>query len=308
MEDNSTTVDFDDHTIDHDVIDRTALEYEMRDLGDNVSAKEIDRNIWEFTALEHWNGEVTGVTIMATDTFGLTANTTIKVVVKPVADPPEIVTETTTPDPAHKVIVDEGQVQNFTVGIWDPDGGPGKFITTKIEWFLDGMALPTVVNGTYSFKPDYDSAGVHTIIVEITDDEVASYGFNVTWTVEVMDINRLPIKVKIETPEHNTTFKQGKKIEFKAQTASDPDGDSLTYTWYSDDQPLPGGGNQTFTYKKLKPGEHKIKLEVSDGRGGVVTDEVTIKVKKQKQEPGFEAALLFLALVAVALVLIRKRR
>jgi len=305
-EDNSTIVDFDEYIFDLDTADKDAIEYDVSGHDDNITVTKVDRSHYNFSAKANWNGEVTGVKVMATDTFGLTANTTIKVVVDSMSDAPVELKDKTSPDPTKKVVVDEGGHQNFTVEATDSDLDVGAILIYK--WYIDDELQTTVINGTLVYKPGHDAAGEHTIQVVVVDDVIDTLGFNVTWTVEVLNINRAPTGVKIVSPEHNRTYKQGSKIEFNAQTAIDPDGDSLTYTWYANDKAMPDGDNQTFIYKKLKPGKHTIKLEVKDGNGGIVTEEIEIKIKKKEDSPGFQAIFLMAALVLVGMLYIRKRR
>lgn len=305
-EDNSTIVDLDDHIKDLDPVDDGAIVYEITDYGTNVSVSQLDRSRFEFSALENWNGEVLGIKVKATDTFDLTAETTIKAIVDALDDPPVEDQGKTSPSPVGKTFIDEGSFREFKVGYEDPDG---EAVVPIFEWYFDGELQPTLIEDNFNYTPDYDAAGEHTIMVVVKDDVNPTLKFNVTWQVEVTNKNRGPTNVKIITPEHNSTHKQGNKIEFKAQNAIDPDEDALVYTWYADGNPIPGGGNRTFEYKKLKPGEHIIKLEVEDGNGGVDTDEVTIKVKKKSGgTPGFEASLVLITMLVVGLLVLRKRR
>jgi hypothetical protein len=305
-EDNSTTVNLDDFVTDIDPVDDDALVYDVTGYSDNLTVTKTDRNHYAFSAKADWNGEVTGVKVMVTDTFGLSDNVTIKVVVNPLNDPPREVKASTSPATGGPTIiyVDEGQTQNFTVGAEDPDGN----VTMIYEWYLDDNVISNAVTETYAYSPGFEDSGTHMMKAIVKDEVNPALNFNVSWTVQVGNINRKPTNVKIVSPEHNKTYKQGAKLEFNAEQASDPDGDTVTYTWYTDDTPMPGGGNRTFVYKKLKPGTHVIKLEVSDGKGGLVTDEITIKIKKKKETPGFEMVFVLLALLAVGLLYQRKRR
>ena len=81
----------------------------------------------------------------------------------------------------------------------------------------------------YTFSPDYDEAGSHTIICTVTDTmETVSQ----TWIVEVSNVNRAPVAqdIQIRTDEN-----VGVDI---ALIASDEDNDPLTFSIM--DQPLHG--------------------------------------------------------------------
>lgn len=307
-EDNTTEINFDDYITDTDAADKNALKYEVTGYGTNVTLTAKDRSKFVFGAKPDWNGVVNGVNVMATDTFGLTANKTFQIVVNSVADAPKEDPATTAPTPSQPYTLDEGKSANFTIGVKDPDSLPTDLI---YEWKLDNVAVPTAVGATFQYKPSYDAAGKHTLSVKVTDDDVATYFFGEVWNITVNNVNRAPTGVKILSPAKNASFKEGAKIDFNAQAATDPDKDTLTYLWYADGAALPGGNAQSFSYTKLKAGTHTIKLEVSDGKGGTVTDQVVITVKKKQGGgfiPGFEGAVLLAALVCACLVLLRKRR
>jgi|GEM_PF-5128785 len=306
-EDNSSTINFDDYIIDTDTADQGAIKYEVTNYGSNITVTQKDRSKFTFSALPDWNGQLFGAKVMATDTFGLTANATFGITVTSVPDAPKENTTRTLPPASSPVLVDEGKSVDLTVGVSDPDSLQTELI---YEWKLDGTTIPTAVNWTYQYKPNFDAAGHHTISVKVTDNEVSTYSFTVTWNLTVNNVNRAPTGVKIVSPTNNQSFKSGAKIDFNAQTATDPDKDTLTYTWYADGQSLPGGTGQAFSYSKLKAGTHTIKLVVSDGKLEVKS-EVTIKVKKNPVKgfiPGFEGPMLLVALVSIGVVLLRKRR
>jgi len=85
-------------------------------------------------------------------------------------------------------------------------------------------------------------------------------------------------------------------------TSSDPDGDTLTYSWYFNGEYDENIGNlPNWTWPNPQAGEHTIKLVVDDGKGG--SDEYSRKMNI----PGFEIALLIGAIV-VALIIIKRRK
>ena len=306
-EDNSTTINLDDYTTDVDSADSDALIYDVSDYGNNLTVTKVDRSHYKFSAKQDWFGEVNNVKAMVTDTFGLTANQTFKVAVISVPDAPVEDPVKNSPGTIGPVVVDENSIVNFTVGVKDPDS----LLTELIyEWKFDNVVVSTAVGDTFQYKPNFDAAGQHTVVVKVTDNEVGSHSFTVTWNVTVNNVNRAPTSVKIIAPVKNATYKEGAKIACNAQAASDPDKDTLSYTWYMDGTQLPGGNVQSFTVTKVKPGKHTIKLTVSDGKTSV-SDEVSITVKKKVVAgfiPGFEAVLIIVAMAAVVVVALKKKR
>ena len=66
------------------------------------------------------------------------------------------------------------------------------------------------------------------------------------------------------------------RIELLAQ-ASDPDGDTLSYTWYVDENKT-GATNPDVFWNDPPVGEHMIRVVVSDSKGGTAEDTVTFTV------------------------------
>ena len=78
----------------------------------------------------------------------------------------------------------------------------------------------------------------------------------------------------------------GEEIELRAD-ARDPDGDTLTYRWNSPAGELTGAGNQA-TQRWRAPdqgGPVPVTVTVSDGRGGSVSDTVTVQVNEPPAAP-----------------------
>jgi hypothetical protein len=76
-----------------------------------------------------------------------------------------------------------------------------------------------------------------------------------------------------------TTVCAGDKVALAA-TATDPDGDSLLYSWTSTGGRIIGEGSNTqFDTTGLEPGEYTVKVEVNDNRGCIAFDTKTIRVE-----------------------------
>ena len=71
----------------------------------------------------------------------------------------------------------------------------------------------------------------------------------------------------------------GDKVALTA-TASDPNGDTLLYSWKTSGGRINGQGvNTQFDAAGLEPGEYTVSVEVDDGRGASATDSKTIRVE-----------------------------
>ena len=74
----------------------------------------------------------------------------------------------------------------------------------------------------------------------------------------------------------NDTVQAGTPLGFDASASSDPDGDTLAFSWAFGDGTR--GGAQKIAHVFTKPGSFKVKLTVGDGRGGTANAEKTITV------------------------------
>jgi glucose/arabinose dehydrogenase len=93
----------------------------------------------------------------------------------------------------------------------------------------------------------------------------------ITWSV-----NRSPVAEASASP---TTGPAPLTVQFDATSSTDPDRDPLTYSWDLDGDGTFGDSTSatpTFTYNQ--DGQVDVRLQVSDGRGGLGTDQVTILV------------------------------
>ena len=100
-------------------------------------------------------------------------------------------------------------------------------------------------------------------------------------------------------------------ISFSA-TATDLDGDDLTYTWFFDLTEEVGTG-PNLKLKDVDSGPHKVTVSVKDSSGAETTKDFNFKVAKKEdgedESPGFNFAYVALALIgAVAIMAILRRR
>lgn len=71
-------------------------------------------------------------------------------------------------------------------------------------------------------------------------------------------------------------------------TASDADGDELSYIWSADGGHIFGMGATATWVAPDEPGAYTITVEVSDGRGGIATKQLTLNVLILNQPPVIE--------------------
>ena len=169
-----------------------------------------------------------------------------------------------------------GEVE-LTATASDPDGDELTYAWSAPAGTFGGAADAATARWTAP-----DSLGPVTIRVEVTDGHGGSASAEVTIEVE----NRLP---SVSASCEPCAVPRLGEVELTA-TASDPDGDELTYAWSA---PAGGFGGVTdaATARWTAPdslGPVAVRVEVTDGHGGSASAEVTVGVKNRS--PAFEAS------------------
>jgi PKD repeat protein len=102
-----------------------------------------------------------------------------------------------------------------------------------------------------------------------------------TVIVQAEAANQPPTVTAGRTPTGNVNT--GQTVSFTA-TASDPDGDPLTYLWdFGDSTPTSTAQNPTHAYASA--GTYSAKVTVSDGKGGTKDDTLSITVVQPNRNP-----------------------
>jgi len=76
-------------------------------------------------------------------------------------------------------------------------------------------------------------------------------------------------------------------------TASDPDGDALTYSWTASAGTIDGSDTAVTWTAPKDPGSYKITVVVSDGKGGAVTTDAVVTVPEKPNNPPVISAIKF---------------
>ncbi len=240
------------------------------------------------------------INITCTDPDKTLVQQDLSVDITPVPNAPEIF-YTPVGNPSN---IDETQSLMFEVtDINDPD--LPEYGLHTYTWLLDDVLL-SVNTSQYLYKPDYDSAGRHTVQVEVTDP----YGLTAEadWSFDVINVNRKPTATITTIP---TALREDEKIVLSVD-AIDPDGDDLTITWYlvsSQSDKVLGSGPTVET--KLPPGTQTIEVEVMDTGNEKAEDTFSIKVTAVEEDSSFGMLLgvivAVVIVVVVALMLVKMR-
>ncbi len=159
----------------------------------------------------------------------------------------------------------EGERIEFKANASDPDGDPLTY-----RWFLNGDE--STVNDR-SVVWEQPRAGNHTIRVLVSDGRGGTAERTRSFTVtdgrqsspEPPVGNRDPeIIGEIEMSSDSPVLDE--RITFSIK-ATDPDQDSLTYSWYLDDERQSATGS-SFSWTAIEGNDHEVRVEVSDGKGG----------------------------------------
>ncbi len=120
----------------------------------------------------------------------------------------------------------------------------------------------------------------------ITPPEVATLTLTLTLTSEPTDTptatpttpppNQLPVVQRVYADVGSV--EEGKTVAIHCE-ASDPDGDSLQYSWMATGGQVTGSGPSVTYVASVPPGPYTISVAVMDGRGGSASASITLQVE-----------------------------
>ncbi|GEM_PF-1966619 len=165
--------------------------------------------------------------------------------------------------------VNENSSLSFTVSASDPDGDVIAYSTSN----MPSGATFNFSNQTFSWTPTYSQSGNYAVTFTATDSHGASASKIVT--VSVINLDRSPVA---EAGQDQTVILPA-TASLSAAASSDPDADSLTYSWSK----ISGPGSVTFSnLHNISPtatfsqaGSYVLEVSVSDGSRSS-TDRVTV--------------------------------
>lgn len=210
--------------------------------------------------------------------------------VEPVNDPPTV----NTPDwDMMQYDIKTGEEINRTLtGIDDIDGD-----MVTVMWYIDGDMVPNW-DETY-FRYTWDTAGVYNVSARISDGtdtvDVGYFWANVTvanTAPTIVTVTLFPQDIDpFDTADFllNNEVEEGEAVELTC-TASDAEGDELTYTWTNNQDSAWSATGDTVIVPAdyLQKGlTYTFTVEVSDGIETVSEDTITIKIVEKDDDVGF---------------------
>ena len=185
------------------------------------------------------------------------------------------VIDSTTPASPHTM--PENSSQAFSVTASDPDSDPLTY-----SWQQNGATINNAKSSSYTYSPNYNAAGTHSLKVTIDDSwgGITSH----TWTVIVENVNRAPTAKNLELATPTDT-----PIPITLR-GTDPDNDPLNYTVLT--SPANGtltGAPPTVVYTPTNgfKGNDSFTFKVDDG--DLESNVATVKVTVASFLPGLKA-------------------
>jgi hypothetical protein len=183
--------------------------------------------------------------------------------------------------------IDENQTLTFTITSNDPDAEDENKLQLNATNLPDGATFDET-NGTFSWTPTYDQAGIYSsIIVSVTD--LQGMKVEQSFSITVNNVNRPPVlePVNAITIAENTPVTQ-------TIIGSDPDIEDVGKLSFSCDNLPPGAvidaasGTVTWTPDYTQAGSHELNIGVTDVAGLSVQTVFPITVTNVNRPPTLE--------------------
>ncbi len=169
----------------------------------------------------------------------------------------------------------------FHVNASDPDNDPLTYSYTATGGTIEGTGADA------RWNPSGLAAGTYTATAKVDDGKGGTASCSADLKVEPKP-NQNP---NISCSTDRSPIMPGERTGITS-TASDPDGDPLTYTYSAAAGQVTGDGPKaTFDSTGLQPGSYSVKCGVSDGRGGTAESSTNVEVKEPPQIKQLEAKL-----------------
>jgi len=170
----------------------------------------------------------------------------------------------------------ENAAYSYQVVGSDPDGDA---LTYSLTAAPAGMTIDST-KGLISWIPDFEQSGTHSVIVRVTD--TAGLTGDQSFTITVANTNRDPVFTSI-VPSTNPTVAENSSQVFSV-TASDPDGDTLSYSWMLDGNEVSIINSFNYYMDYNSAGLHNVTVLVSDGIN-TISKEWNVNITNRNRAP-----------------------
>jgi len=173
------------------------------------------------------------------------------------------------------VYADSGDIIGVSVRASDPDGD-----TLTYGWSATGGRIEGT-GASVNWNSAGTAPGVYTVTARVDDGMGGTASCSVDLRVEPKP-NRAPM---LTCSAERSSVMTGERVRVSAQ-ASDPDGDTLTYSWHTNGGQIIGSGTSVqLDTSGLGPGRYTVTSRVEDGRGGAADCSVGVTVEQPPPPP-----------------------
>jgi hypothetical protein len=166
-----------------------------------------------------------------------------------------------------------GLAYSYQATAVDPDGDP---LTFSLVSGPAGMAVDAKL-GLVTWSPQSSDLGTESVAIQVADGRGGTAVQDYTITTTMAPPNRPPVFTSTPVVDASVST----PYTYQA-TATDPDGDPLTFSLASGPPALsidPHSGLVTWTPTAAEVGTDDVTLQVSDGQGGTATQTYTVGVQ-----------------------------
>lgn len=177
-----------------------------------------------------------------------------------------------------------GSTERFVVTVSDQDASP---VTVTLS--VDGQPVESKTidqaNRKATFEQAFDDPGERTVEITVED----AHGSQATISYSVAVQSRPPEFVDWSPQESTlTSVESGESVQFEV-TATDPDGESVSYEWYVDGSYA--GSGETFTQQFTTSGEYTVTVVAKDASGATERHEWSVLSSSFGQQPGVDTQI-----------------